>query len=205
MWGSEEYTSDKQTCYFITLNTVDWVDVFIRPVYKQVVVHTLNHFIESKGLIVYSWCLMTNHLHFLVQCKSGHDISEILQQFCSFTNQKILEAIDTEPESRKEWMVKRFQNFYGSQKDYSVWQNTGRRGLINLDDSARLVEYYEYIHENPVRDRFVDLAADYPYSSARDYCGQAGLVHIARVPVIEQLLSVPDSFVTGFTTRHIRI
>ena len=69
MWGSGELNSEKQTCYFITLNTVDWVDIFIRPVYKQVVVHTLNHFIESKGLIVYSWCLMTNHLHLLVQCK----------------------------------------------------------------------------------------------------------------------------------------
>ena len=67
--GSDNQLQGRQACYFITFNTVDRVDVFIRPVYKQVVVHTLNHFIDNKGLIVHAWCLMTNHLHLLVQAK----------------------------------------------------------------------------------------------------------------------------------------
>lgn len=100
MWRTNDHTG-RETCYFITFNTLDWVDVFIRPVYKQVVVHSLNHFMDSRGLIVYSWCLMTNHLYLLAQTKNGEDIYEIENGFCRFTTQKILEAIETEPETRK--------------------------------------------------------------------------------------------------------
>ena len=204
MWGVGDNQSEKKTSYFLTLNTVDWVDVFIRPVYKQVIVHTLNHFIDSKGLTMYAWSLMTNHLHLLVQSRPGFEFSDIIQQFGTFTNQKILEALETEPESRKEWMLSRFQLFYGSTKDFSIWQNTGKRVLVDLEDPARLVEYFEFIHENSVRDRFVDIASDYPYSSARDYSGQKGLVKITKLPEIEQLLSVTDGFANLFATRHIR-
>ena len=109
--GIDNHIPGRQACYFITFNTVDWVDVFIRPVYKQVIVHTLNHFIDNKGLIVHAWCLMTNHLHLLVQAKEGYVIAEIEKEFKSFTTTKILEAIDTEPEARKDWMLKRFENF----------------------------------------------------------------------------------------------
>jgi len=33
------------------------------------------------------------------------------KEYKSFTTTKILEAIDTEPEMRKEWMMQRFENF----------------------------------------------------------------------------------------------
>ena len=204
MWVEQPYNTEKQTCYFITLNTIDWVDVFIRPVYKQVVVHTLNHFIESKGLIVYSWCLMTNHLHLLVQSKPGVEIADLEYEYCQFTNQKIVEAIATEPVSRREWMLQHFRN-NGVSMDCSVWQLNGNRVLINLDDSARLAEYVEYIHENPVRDRFVDVSPEYLYSSARDYSVRKGLVQITKIPAVEQLLSLTEKFNNSFIVKHIRI
>src|ERR1041385_3394809 len=91
--------------YFITFNVVDWVDLFIRPVYKQVVVHTLNHFIEHRGLSVYAWCLMTNHLHVLAQAKGSFSMGEIESEFKSFTTQKIFEALNVEPDIRREWML----------------------------------------------------------------------------------------------------
>jgi putative transposase len=156
MWNHDIYQPGKQACHFITLNTVDCVDIFIRPVYKQVIVHTLNHFIDSKGLVVYSWCLMTNHLHLLVQPQDGYSMDEIEQQYKAFTTQKILAAIDTEPETRKEWMLKRFEDFEAaphSIRRYNIWQNRSSRSIIEMDQPARLVEYYEYIHENPVREK----------------------------------------------------
>ncbi|MGN6293652.1 MAG: transposase [Chitinophagaceae bacterium] len=207
MWNDERYQPAKQSSYFITLETVDGVDIFIRPVYKQVIVHTLNHFIESKGLIVYSWCLMTNHLHLLVQPQAGYSMDEIEQQYKIFTTQKILAAIETEPETRREWLLKRFQSIEvspNSLRQYNIWQNRSSRSIIEMDQPARLVEYYEYIHENPVRERFVDLAPDFPYSSARDYAGYRGLVNITKLPAIEQLLGASESFNGSFLVRHIR-
>lgn len=207
MWRQQEDNSDRQACYFITFNTVDWVDVFIRPVYKQVVVHTLNHFTESRGLIIYSWCLMTNHLHLLVQAKQGHIIADIEKEYKSFTTTKILEAIDTEPEARRNWMLKRFANFsirLGLMKKYHIWQTSSSPLFIDMRKREALVEHISYIHNSPVRDRFVDTAADYTYSSARDYAGMKGLVHITKPPAIEQQLAAAESLNGNFFVKYIR-
>jgi len=58
-------------CYFLTLNTVDKIDVFVRPAYKQVIADALNYFIECHGLTVYAWTLMTSHLHLVIRTKES--------------------------------------------------------------------------------------------------------------------------------------
>jgi REP element-mobilizing transposase RayT len=198
---------EKEACTFITFQTVDWVDVFVRPVYKQVVVHTLNHFIESKGLIVYAWCLMTHHLHLLMQAKPGSVIAELEKEYKSFTTTKILEAIDTEPEIRKDWMMSRFENFgtmLGLMKKYHVWQNCSHPLYIEMRKKDILLEHFEYIHQNPVREKIVDLAGEYLYSSARDYSGIKGLVNITKLPAIEQQLASAETMNGNFFVKYIR-
>ena len=205
--GSDNHLQGRQAGCFITFNTVDWVDVFIRPVYKQVVVHTLNHFIDNKGLMVHAWCLMTNHLHMMIQARDGYVIAEIEKEFKSFTTTKILEAIDTEPEARKDWMMKRFENFsnlLGLMKKYHVWQSSSSPQFIDLRKTDALIENFSFIHDNPVRDRFVDAAVDYPYSSARDYAGMKGLVNITKLTAVEQHLAAAESFNSNFFVRYIR-
>jgi putative transposase len=206
MHGGEDLW-EKEACYFITFQTVDWVDVFIRPVYKQVIVHTLNHFIESKGLVVYSWCLMTHHLHLLAQAKQGQVIAELEKEYKSFTTNKILEAIDTEPPMRKEWMLSRFENFgtmLGLNKKYHVWQNCSHPLHIDTQKKDILLEHFEYIHQNPVRDKVVDIPVEYKYSSARDYAGMQGLVNISRLPVVEQQFAAGETMNGNFFVKYIR-
>jgi hypothetical protein len=41
----------------------------------------------------------------------------------------------------------------------------------------------KYIHENPVRAGIVETAADYLYSSARNYAGLEGVLEIIVTPV----------------------
>ena len=205
--GIDNGTYGKQSCFYLTLNTVDWVDIFIRPVYKQVVVHTLNHFIDNKGLIVHAWCLMTNHLHMLVHVKDGIVLSEIEKEFKTFTSTKILEAIETEPEERREWMMKRFENagnILGLGKKYHVWQDSGNPVQVDLKKTDVLSEYSSFIHENPVRNRFVDTAVDYPYSSARDYAGIKGLVKIKKLTSVEQQLAATESLNGKFLVKYYR-
>jgi len=52
--------------YFTTSTVVDWVDVFTRPEYKHIILDSLAYCQESKGLDIYAWMLMTNHLHMIV-------------------------------------------------------------------------------------------------------------------------------------------
>lgn len=206
MERGDEYGS-KETCRFITLQTVDWVDVFTRPVYKQVIVHSLNHFIESKGLIVYSWCLMTHHLHLLARSNGNSSLSDLEAAYKSFTTTKILEAIETEPGIRKEWILDHFRDPIATSlvNRYQVWEDSGGDFRdISLKRTGFLLEHIEHIHQNPVRDKIVDIPSDYLYSSARDYSGMQGLVRITKLPLIEQQLAASGSMSGSFFVRYIR-
>jgi REP element-mobilizing transposase RayT len=206
MPSSENTFPAGNACYFLTFNTVDWVDIFIRPVYKQIVVHSLNYFIDHKGLNVYAWCLMTNHLHLLAQARGNYVIADIEKEYKSFTTKKILEDIDTEPEIRKTWLMRHFKNFGnrpGLLKKFHVWQTCSNPVFIDLNKRETLIDHIESIHNNPVRDRIVDSAADYLYSSARDYSGMKGLVRITKLPHIDQQMITSDT-TSNFFGKFIR-
>ncbi|MBR9831651.1 hypothetical protein GYB57_05865 [bacterium] len=51
--------NDNSKPYYITTTIVGWVDVFTREVQKERLVEFLKYCQESKGLIIYAWCLMT--------------------------------------------------------------------------------------------------------------------------------------------------
>ncbi len=50
MSEKKEQKADPQACSYITFNTVDWVDIFVRPVYKQIIVDELNCYIVSERI-----------------------------------------------------------------------------------------------------------------------------------------------------------
>ena len=204
---NETTARDSSIYYFITLNTVDCIDVFIRPVYKQVIVHTLNHFIEQKKLTVYAWCLMTNHLQLIVDTPGDVALSEIEKEYKLFTTEKILEAIDAEPEVRRSWMLWHFKNFRDQQTGpdkLQIWQTVSDCSSIPAINADLILEHFEHIHQNPVRDRIVDSPVEYRYSSARDYTGMQGLVNVAKLPHIEQRLAVSEHTNGGFLVKYVR-
>ncbi|MET0394545.1 MAG: hypothetical protein ABW019_15475 [Chitinophagaceae bacterium] len=190
---------------FITLQTVDWVDLFIRPVYKQMIVHSLNHFIESKGLVVYAWCLMTHHLHLLAKSDNNNCIADLENEYRAFTTTKLLEAIDTEPAVRKEWMLSRFKNYslFGFGKKLQVWEGSNSSAFVSMKQ-PELIGHIGYIHQNPLRDKIVDAPAEYLYSSARDYSGSRGLVQVTKLPAAEQQLAAGEYMQAGFRVHYIR-
>ncbi len=52
--------------YFTTSTVIDWVDIFTRPSYRHIIVDSLSYCQSHKGLIIYAWVLMSNHLHMIV-------------------------------------------------------------------------------------------------------------------------------------------
>lgn len=176
--------TNQHACHYITFNTVDWVDVFIKPVYKRIIANTLNDLIATRGLTVYAWCLMTNHLHLLLQAKDGTGLSMIERDFKRITTTHILEAIYMEQELRRDWMLGRFEHFSQSLKKiekYQVWQSCSNPEFLDFKQPMKVKEYLAYIHDNPVRDRIVLLPDDYVYSSAGDYAGRKGPVHVTVI------------------------
>jgi REP element-mobilizing transposase RayT len=58
--------SDPQGLYFVTFTVVEWVDVFTRKDYASIILESLKHCQKEKGLIIYAWVIMSNHLHLIM-------------------------------------------------------------------------------------------------------------------------------------------
>ena len=85
---------DQQQVHFITCTVIQWVDIFTRPVYADLVIESLNFCIREKGLFVHAWVLMPNHLHAIVSAKEGCILSDIIRDFKKFTAGKILKELE---------------------------------------------------------------------------------------------------------------
>jgi REP element-mobilizing transposase RayT len=170
---------NNEQIHFITFTIVDWVDVFIRPVYKKIIVDSLLYCQVSKGVNLHAWCLMTNHLHLLVSIREPFYLPDFVRDFKKYTNKKIINAIECENESRKDWMLYRFKfhaKFNPRIKDYKVWIDGYH--AIECSDNVILSQKLDYVHESPVKSEVVSLPEEYLYSSARNYMDQKGLLEV---------------------------
>ena len=91
--------------YFVSFAVINWIDVFIRNEYKQVLLDSLEHCQKFKELELYAWCLMTSHVHLIIGTR-GNPMHNIIRDMKSHTSTQLRAAIrEHGQESRKEWML----------------------------------------------------------------------------------------------------
>ncbi len=82
----EGYTIKYQEIpHFITCTVVDWIDVFTKKVYKDIVIASLDYCIKEKGMILYGYVIMSNHIHLMIQSKEGK-LSDLIRDFKKITS-----------------------------------------------------------------------------------------------------------------------
>lgn len=164
--------------YFVSFAVVEWLDVFTRNEYKDIVLDSLRFCQKEKGLELVAWCIMTNHIHLIFRTTEGFKPEQVLGDFKRFTSKKIVRAIRENPrESRKENLLKVFKaaaNKSSNVKDYQFWRHDNQP--IELWSNKVIAQKVNYIHQNPVEAGYVYYAKDYIYSSAADYAGEKGLI-----------------------------
>ena len=52
---------------------------------------------------------------------------------------------------------------------------------IQIKDSDQYAKTLAYIHNNPVNSGLVEIAEAYPWSSAKDYCNETGMIPISML------------------------
>ena len=182
--------SDGGAVYFLTITVNEWVDVFTRKTYCDIIIDSLNFCVEEKGLIVYGYIIMSNHLHLLVQAKN-EDLSDVLRDFKKFTSGTIVRANEeNKQESRKDWMLWLFkEKDEGGKVSYQFWKPDNNPQLCY--QLPFMWQKLNYIHNNPVRAGIVQRAEDYVYSSAADYVfgKQVGNVKVVLLDSVQTTYS----------------
>jgi REP element-mobilizing transposase RayT len=182
---------DQQLPHFLTATIVDWVDVFSRKIYKDCIIECFDYCIKNKGMILYSYVIMSNHIHMIVQANDGN-LSDLIRDFKKFTSKTILEKIRTEKESRKEWMLERFKlatESHSRNKNYQFWQLGNHAEEVYSEKF--MWSKIDYIHFNLVRAGIVANPKGYIYSSASNYIDGKGIIYveIVEIPKVDVLKS----------------
>ncbi|TLX72121.1 transposase [Labilibacter sediminis] len=164
--------------YYLTLQIVEWVDLFSRINYRDIVIENLRYCQQNKGLVLYAYVIMSNHIHMIVQAENN-DLSNIIRDFKSYTSKCILKQIVEGTESRREWLLSIFKNAAKKHKRNSHYQVfTHENHAIHLYSDKFIDQKLEYIHDNPVRAGIVKEPEGYIYSSASNYALEPALLDI---------------------------
>ncbi|MGF7080545.1 REP-associated tyrosine transposase [Mucilaginibacter sp. UYCu711] len=173
---------DQQQLHFVTFAVVNWIDLFIRNEYKDILLASWRYCQLNKGLEIYGWCIMTSHVHMIIG-SHGEKMEDILRDMKKHTSVALKAAIKNHPgESRSEWMLwmmERAGKKNSQNVNFQLWQQDNHP--IELYDQKILYQKLDYIHNNPAVAGIVERPEDYLYSSARDYCGIPGLIEIILV------------------------
>ncbi|MBZ9786698.1 transposase [Psychroflexus sp. CAK57W] len=164
--------------YFVSFAVVEWLDVFIRNEYKDILVDSLSFCQKYKGMELAAWCIMTNHLHLVFRSINGLHPANLLGDFKRFTSKAIVKSIANDPtESRRDFLLAQFQkaaNQSSNVNKYQFWRHDNQP--IELWSNKVIAQKINYIHQNPVKAGLVYRPEDYKYSSAVDYSGEKGLL-----------------------------
>jgi REP element-mobilizing transposase RayT len=172
--------SEKEGTYFLTFQIVGWVDIFTRKIYRDIVIDNLKYCQQNKGLNIFAYVIMSNHIHLFVQSEKG-DLSGLIRDFKSYTSKKFIEIIESNSESRSDWMKIVFE-YYGKFKNKQTYQIWTREDHAEHVYSQKFIEQkINYIHENPVRAGLVEKPEEYLYSSARNYADMDAVIDIIKV------------------------
>ena len=95
--------------YFVSFAVVNWLDVFIRKEYKDILIESLRFCQQKKGMEIFAWCIMSSHVHLVFRSAQGQKPELLLGDFKRFTSKAIVQAIIENPtESRQEFLLAQF-------------------------------------------------------------------------------------------------
>jgi putative transposase len=148
---------DQQKLYFVSFATVNWIDVFIRREYKDIVVASFSYCIQQKCLEVYAWCMMSSHVNLIIGSMEAK-MEDILRNLMLHTSKALLKAIaEHNQESRKEWMLWMFERASKQNPNnakHPFWQQHNQP--IELWSHTRMDQKLHYLHRNSVEAGWVE-------------------------------------------------
>ncbi|MGB0807143.1 MAG: REP-associated tyrosine transposase [Salibacteraceae bacterium] len=160
---------EQDQLYFLTFQIVEWVDIFTRKENRDIVIENLKYCNENKGLEIYGYVIMSNHIHLLLRSDSN-ELSKTIKEFKSYTAKQILKSIESGTESRRDWMLNVFKDAAFNHKRNSTYQLwTHENHAEHIYSNKFMEQKLNYIHPNPVRAGLVLKEEDYVYSSAINY------------------------------------
>ena len=142
--------------------------VFVENADYQYYLATLKEWKLELGVKVYGYCLMTNHVHLILDpCEEASNLGRLMKR---------LAGRQTRYVNHKE------------QRTGSLWE--GRYKSSPIETDSYLLACHRYVELNPIKAGMVEHAKDYEWSSYRQHTGMESEVWIDKDPTY---LSLSDN------------
>ncbi|MBU4217201.1 transposase [Candidatus Parcubacteria bacterium] len=151
--------------HFITITTIEWIDIFTKTEYFDVIIDSLKYCQKNKGLLLFEYVIMTNHIHMICRAMDGVKLSQIVSDFKKHTTREILKLLKTD---NRKYIKNLLDNSFRKKEGYEnqIWQRENYPEVMTTEIFYN--QKLNYIHNNPVKRGFVSMSEDWLYSSARN-------------------------------------
>jgi putative transposase len=152
------HKNNNSSIYYLTFTVHNWYYLFDRYHRWEILSDSLQYCMKNKGLKLYGFVFMLNHIHFIV---SSSDISGFIRNFKKYTSKQLKEnLIKTEPNVLK--------LFIDDDGVYEFWQKTNMPLIV--ESKSFFLQKLSYLYQNPVKKQYVLEPQDWYWSSANMKC-----------------------------------
>ena len=113
---------------------------------------------RDVGLTLFAWCVLPNHYHLLIRTDTIKEFLKRLGKFHGSTSYC--------------W------NGEDDRRGRQIWFRSVER---SMNSDRHFYASLNYIHQNPVKHRYVSKWQDWPYSSAIEYLSKVGTEKAAEI------------------------
>ncbi|RAI88504.1 transposase [Algoriphagus yeomjeoni] len=150
--------------YFFTATIHNWIPLFDRAGFKEILLSSLKYLVDKKCLKIYGFVIMPNHIHLLFENTKMNGKELPHASFLKFTSHSFLRKLK---EDIPEYLNKFIVNF--ANKDHQFWQRDSM--AVELYTPNMVYQKLDYIHNNPCKKKWMlsNNPLDYTYSSYKFY------------------------------------
>jgi putative transposase len=159
------YIENDDGLCFVTATITGWTPILANDYYLKIVLDSFSWLKDQHRILLFVFVIMPTHLHCILK-PINCSISEILQQFGSFTAHKIIARLQIDQQTD---ILNKLHAFRRSEdRQFSIWQDSQAKYIFT---QKYLEQKLEYIHNNPVSNdlNLTQDRSDYAYSSACFY------------------------------------
>ena len=155
--------SQDSPALYITIVTKDRLPVFQKDHLKEVLCRAIDE--ARKRFLLFAYVIMIDHLHLLTSKPTS--TSEVLRVLKGLTARRVIDYLreNNHPSSLAKLRHRERDRNY----KFSLWQR--EKNVLPIFSEAMFMENLNYIHQNPVRAKMVNLPIEYRWSSARIWQG----------------------------------
>ena len=161
--------------HFITCTVLNWIPLFTNKESVEILLESFKYLQKSDNLKIYAYVILENHLHLVAK---SDDIGKTMAKFKAHTARELIKLLVDKKIDTILNQLRFYKKAHKTDREYQLWQEGIQPKLIQSENM--MITKINYIHNNPIKRGYVDVASHWRYSSARDYEEINGLLEVER-------------------------